>query len=48
MSAYTDAAAALISQRNRLDAEARDLTDAAAALITAENAEHPVEAPAPA
>jgi len=39
MSAYTDAAAALVSERNRLDAAIRDLTDNAAALITAENAE---------
>jgi len=41
MSAYTDAAAALVSERNRLDAAIRDLTDNAAALITAENAEAP-------
>jgi hypothetical protein len=38
VSARTDAAAALVSQRNRLDAAIRDLTDHAAALISAENA----------
>ena len=48
MSVHTDAAAALVSQRNLLDAAARDLTDAAAALVSAQNADLPVEAPAPA
>ncbi len=38
MSARTEAAAALISQRNKLEAVCCDLTDAAAALISAENA----------
>jgi hypothetical protein len=39
MSAYTDAAAGLISERNRLDAAIRDLTDNAAGLVSAGNAE---------
>jgi hypothetical protein len=38
VSARTEAAAELIGQRNRLEAVCRDLTDAAAALISAENA----------
>ncbi|HEV2260571.1 MAG TPA: hypothetical protein VGS06_46295 [Streptosporangiaceae bacterium] len=44
MSARTEAAAELISQRNRLDETARELTAAAAALVAAENAAEP---PAP-
>jgi hypothetical protein len=43
VSARTEAAAELISQRNRLEAVIGDLTDAAAALITAENAENGAE-----
>ena len=43
MSARTEAAAELISQRNRLEAMARDLTDSAAALIG--NADLPAQEP---
>jgi len=35
LSAYTDSAAALVSERNRLDVAIRDLTDNAAALVSA-------------
>ena len=41
MSTRTDAAAALITERNQLAAMARDLTGSAAALIAAENEPEP-------